>query len=254
MDNQVTDTLSGIKLTKDGKTPMKEIELVTDQSRADVLVDPIRTNILRILKEGVTDFITSTSMDPETGDRIIREKEVTRGALSAVEIVNRSKEPENGIEPFSLSQAYHHLSKLIEHGYVIKFGTVTKGKRTTDYYRRCANTFIFNLLPGKPAQTIEERMKLARDQMSSYTDQILELFDFKLNMNEREKLVDLLTKTEIIRLETQSFSKIVNLSRSDITTMDQMEILHDVINIYLIKNDEWVRESRKLHDFLFSKI
>ncbi|MHA1907476.1 MAG: hypothetical protein ACW98Y_09300 [Candidatus Thorarchaeota archaeon] len=254
MVNDIPDSLRGIKLTKEGEVPMTEIELVKRQSRADFLLNPIRASIVQILREGVTDYITSETIDTESGDRLIREKEISRKAMSAVEIVNRSKEPDNDITPFSLSQAYHHLSKLIEHKFVIKYGTVTKGMRTTDYYRRTANVFVLDRLPSMPAKTNEARMKQSKEQVKRSADRILELFNFELDETGYEKLVDMLARRDIIRLENEVFAKVVEYTKGDITTYEQYDVFHEVMIYYLMKNDEWVQLSREVHDLFFSKI
>ncbi|MFW9909861.1 MAG: hypothetical protein ACFFEF_14940 [Candidatus Thorarchaeota archaeon] len=254
MDDQIPSSLAGIELTPEGKIPVKEIDLVIDQGRADILLDSTRSSILRILKDGVTDVITSVSTDAESGDRIIRQKEVTRDVLSVVELVRISKDPDNDIESFSMSQAYHHLSKLIEHGFVVRYGTITTGKRTTDYYRRSARTFILERLPGDSSSSIEDRLKLARDQVKSYADRILNLFKFELSDKDYDTFIDLLTRKEEIELKSSMFAKVVTLLRSDIASNEELTILHEIMNLYSVKNDDWVNESRKIHDLLFSEI
>ncbi|MGQ4871506.1 MAG: hypothetical protein ACP6IT_06700, partial [Candidatus Thorarchaeota archaeon] len=129
--DRVTDTLRGIELTEEGRRPQREIVFVTDEEMTHVLDDPVRMAIIKILKKGVPDTITTKTRDEETGDLIIRQREVRRHALSVIEIVKLSAEDEE-VEEITKNQVYHHLPKLIEAGYVIKYGTVTTGKRTTD--------------------------------------------------------------------------------------------------------------------------
>jgi hypothetical protein len=86
---------------------------------------------------------------------------------------------------------YHHLPKLIEGGYVIKYGTITTGKRTTDYYRRTAEGFMCFETP-KMIDDKEYKEKVEKG---------LDGFDFNLSSEDHKKLVDLLIKLEFQRMK-----------------------------------------------------
>ena len=129
---EITDSLKGIKVEPEGKKPQKEIVFITNEETAEVLDDIVRYNILQTLRKGIEDTLTTETVDEETGDRIIRQKVVRRDILSVMEIVELSPKCCAEAESISKNQVYHHLPKLIEHGYVIKYGTIKKGKRSTD--------------------------------------------------------------------------------------------------------------------------
>ena len=133
MSTDIPDSLKGIVLTPEGKKPQRDTVLMRGSEEWEFCSDPVRYQILKILRTGIEDNCTSESFNEDTGEKIIRQKVVKRKALSVVEIVKYSEkiDPSNVL---SKNQVYHHLPKLIEGGYVIKYGTVTTGKRTTDYY------------------------------------------------------------------------------------------------------------------------
>ena len=149
MDDSQTDTLKNIKLTNQGKIAPSEIEYVRDPERAEILTEYARDTILKILRIGIPDTITSEEIDEKTGDRLIIERHLSRHALSLVELARLSKDPKYADKPITKSQVIHHLPILIEHGYVIKYGTVKVGKRSTDYFRRRSELFLFANIPGR---------------------------------------------------------------------------------------------------------
>ncbi len=57
--SETADALAGIELTEEGKRPQKEIEFVTDEERARELADPVRRQILRVLRTGIEDTQTN---------------------------------------------------------------------------------------------------------------------------------------------------------------------------------------------------
>ena len=116
-----TDTLKGIGITKEGKVKPREIEFVMDSARAKEIDEPVRLQILQILRKGIDDTQTSEEHNEETGERIIRERTVKRNIMSVVEIVKMSPKCD-GCDSLTKNQIYHHLPKLIETGYVIKYG------------------------------------------------------------------------------------------------------------------------------------
>ena len=144
--DEITDDLAGIEPPEEtGKfpEPMKEIVFVNDPEKAAILDEHVRYMIIQVLRRGKKDTCTTRTTDSETGERIIRQRDVMRYALSVVEMIKLA-ETYDDIE-ITKNQVYHHLPKLIEGGYVVKFGTVTTGKRTTDYYRRTAKGFVLTV-------------------------------------------------------------------------------------------------------------
>ena len=112
---EITDSLRGIILTKEGKAPQKEIVFVTDEERASVLDEPVRLHILQVLRSGIKDTITSEKIDAN-GDKIIRVREVQRDSLSVLEIVKLSTDCCGPDVERRKNQVYHHLPKLEEEG------------------------------------------------------------------------------------------------------------------------------------------
>jgi DNA-binding transcriptional ArsR family regulator len=112
---EITDTLKGIELTKEGKEPQKEIVFVTKEERAAVLDEPVRLHILQVLRNGIEDKIT-TVRNEEDGTKHTIEREVRRDALSVLEIVKLSVECCGPDIEISKNQVYHHLPKLEEEG------------------------------------------------------------------------------------------------------------------------------------------
>jgi len=158
-------------------------------SQKSVLDEPVRLHILQVLRSGIEDTVTTEKTD-ENGDKIIRIRDVTRNALSVLEIVTQSVEccgPEIDI---SKNKVYHHLPILEEDGYVVKYGTVTSGKRTTDYWRRTAKGFILTKgewIGGSGTYT---------KKMTPFIETMLETFDVKgdvadkMILDQYETLVD----------------------------------------------------------------
>ena len=190
--NDITDDLRGIEVTDEAQIPIKEYELVRRDERIKILQDPVRLEILEILKEGVDDTQTTIEIDEEEGERIIREKKIKRTILSVPEIVQISKELE-GYEPLSRNQVYHHINKLKDANFVAKYGEIRTGKRTTEYYFRTAENFV---TLGK-----EYPKKFQPKNLRAYIERALS--SLKLNLDEVviEKLLDLLVQVEMKRLD-----------------------------------------------------
>ncbi|MFW9788442.1 MAG: hypothetical protein ACFFE2_12310 [Candidatus Thorarchaeota archaeon] len=240
---EITDSLEGIVLTKEGKEPQKEIVFVTNQEAADVLDELVRYNILQVLRKGIEDTLTTKTVDKETGDTIIRQKVVVRDVLSVVEMVKLSPQCCIEGEEITKNQVYHHLPKLIEYGYVIKYGTVTKGKRSTDYYRRTAKGFM--LTTG----TWGTEEKRVREKLEGFTDKMLETFNLDLSKEQREELVELSVKRAQMQYEWRT--KIAEMVNLDIATKETLSMYEMMLDYYSVGSKEYMDTIYRIREILF---
>ncbi|MFW9806204.1 MAG: hypothetical protein ACFFFK_05695 [Candidatus Thorarchaeota archaeon] len=242
---EITDSLEGIEVDPEGKKPQKEIVFVTDEERAEVLDELVRYNILQTLRKGIEDTLTTETVDEETGDKIIRQKVVRRDILSVMEIVELSPKCCTEAEEISKNQVYHHLPKLIEHGYVIKYGTITKGKRTTDYYRRTAKGFM--LTTG--AWGTEE--KRIREKLSGFVDKMLETFNIKVTKEKREELLQLSVKRAQMQYKWRT--KIAEMVNLDIANKETLTMYEMMLDYYSVGSEEYMDTIYKIREILFPK-
>ncbi|MFW9918683.1 MAG: hypothetical protein ACFFED_03735 [Candidatus Thorarchaeota archaeon] len=243
MDDDITDTLEGIELTPEAKKAVPDIEFVYDIDRAKELDDSVRLAILQVLRKGVEDTKTTKTKDPETGDTIIRQREVTRKALSVVEIVKMSEDIEY-VENVTKNQVYHHLPKLIEMGYVIKLGTVTTGKRTTDYYRRTAGGFV--LITGVLSAADE---KMLRKKNEKVTQKMMQHFKINITEEEQKRFENL--RFDALKIELAARKEIVKLIRSDVADKDVLDMYEFLLQMYALGNEEYIEIHKKIRDLLF---
>ncbi|MHA1963614.1 MAG: hypothetical protein ACXACG_07035 [Candidatus Thorarchaeota archaeon] len=240
---EITDSLEGIILTKKGKEPQREIVFVTNEEMADVLDELVRYNILQTMRKGVEDTLTTKTIDEDTGDTIIRQKVVKRDVLSVVELVKLSPECCQDGEEITKNQVYHHLPKLIEYGYVIKYGTVTKGKRSTDYYRRTAKGF---LLTTGAWGTEEKRI---REKLEGFTDKMLETFNLKISIEKREELVELSVKRAQMQYEWRN--KIAEMVSLDVASKETLSMYEMLLDYYSVGSKEYMDAIYKIRAILF---
>ncbi len=239
---EITDTLKGIELTEEGKKPQKEIVFVTKEERAAVLDEPVRLHILQVLRSGIDDTITTENID-ENGDKIIRVRDVKRDALSVLEIVKLSVECCGPDIEISKNQVYHHLPKLEEEGYVAKYGTVTTGKRTTDYWRRTARGFV--LTKGEwvgGSGTLAKKVK-------PFVDKMLETFDLVVPENKKKELYELFTKRTVMQAEWRT--KIAELVKGDVADKMVLEQYETLLDYYAMGSKEYVETIMKIREILF---
>jgi len=238
-----TDTLKDIVLTKEGKTPQKEVEFVYDKQRCDELAELVRFQIVQVLRQGIDDTQTTEDFNDETNERIIRQKMVKRNIMSVVEIVKASTQSDC-CEVITKNQLYHHLPKLIEGGYVIKYGTVTTGKRTTDYYRRTAKGFM---LLGADPSADEEHI---RRKVSEGREKIENTFDLNLSPEKGDELAELWMKSIMMQMDHRV--KIGKMIRGDVADSEVLELFELLLNLYSMGSDEYVQIQKQMHDILFS--
>lgn len=244
MSDDLTDTLKGIKLTAKGKQPIKESEYIPMGDKADSLADPARSSIIHILRRGIDDKITEEHYDETTGTRTIIEKHVVRNALSVSEIVRLSEDTTPEITPLTKSQVYHHLPILIDLGYVIKYGTVRTGKRVTDYFKRVAKIFIFNILPG-----VTQKQK--NDNVTKSINEIIERFGFTISDADREELIQLGIK--ILDIETKGYSTLLKRATGDLANKDVQNLAHELQSIYNVGVEDWIKWRKRMNEILFGK-
>ena len=238
-----TDTLKDIVLTKEGKKPQKEVEFVYDNQRCDELAEPVRFQIVSVLREGIDDIQTTEDFNDETNERIIRQKMVKRNIMSVVEIVKASTQSDC-CEVITKNQLYHHLPKLIDSGYVIKYGTVTTGKRTTDYYRRTAKGFmLLGADPSADEEHIKHKVSAGREKISS-------IFDLNVSPEKGDELEELWIKS--IQLQMEHRVKIAKMIRGDVADSEVLELFELMLNIYSMGSEEYVRIQRRMQEILFS--
>ncbi len=242
MGDEITDSLKGIVLTDEGKKPQREIVFITDDERASILDEPVRYHILQVLREGIDDTRTSESVD-ENGDKIIRVREVKRDALSVLEIVKLSIECCGPDIEISKNQVYHHLPTLEKGGYVIKYGTVTTGKRTTDYWRRTAKGFV--LTKGEwtgGGVTISKKM-------GPFVETMLQSFDLKVPKEKHKELLELMTKQ--IVMQSAWRTQIAELVKGDVADKKVLEMYQTLLDYYAAGSKEYVELVMKIREILF---
>ncbi|MHA2084887.1 MAG: hypothetical protein ACXABD_14100 [Candidatus Thorarchaeota archaeon] len=233
MSEGITDSLDGIVLTEEGEKPPSEVVFITNDETAGALDDPVRVDIIKILRQGIKDTRTTKQKDEETGDTIIRQRDVKRYAMSVVEIVKMS-DPE-----------YHHLPKLIEAGYVIKYGTVTTGKRTTDYYRRTSKGFVITTREfGKDA-------KIIREKTTDYTDRMLRVFKLGVSEEQRKELIDLQIKS--YNIQSKARPEIAAMVKGDVAEKKVLDMYEFLLQMHSLGSEEYMKLQNRIHDILFPK-
>lgn len=243
MGDEITDSLKGIVLTDEGRKPQKEIVFVTDEERAAILDEPVRYQILQVLREGVNDTVTTESVD-KSGDKIIRVKELKRDALSVIEIVKLSPECCGSDVEISKNQVYHHLPTLEKGGYVIKYGTVTTGKRTTDYWRRTAKGFVMTKVEWAGGTQTLAKM------VDSFITTMTANFNLNIPNEKRKELHELVMKGELMQSKWRS--KIANLVKGDVADKEVLKVYETLLQLYAMGSEEYRDVLLKTRDILFS--
>jgi len=223
IDN-VTDKLTDIVITKEGKAPQKDYVFVTDEERASVLDEPVRLHILQVLRSGIEDTVTTEKTD-ENGDKIIRIRDVTRNALSVLEIVTQSVEccgPEIDI---SKNKVYHHLPILEEE------------------WRRTAKGFILTKgewIGGSGTYT---------KKMTPFIETMLETFDLNVAEGEKKELLELEVKRRVMQLEWRT--KIAELVKGDVADKMILDQYETLVDYYSMGSKEYVDNIMRIREILF---
>jgi DNA-binding transcriptional ArsR family regulator len=245
---ELTDTLARIELTEEGQVDGKPLvpegqKIVRDEEIGKIMLEPVRSKIMKLLYEGIKDTHTKEEFDEESGERIIREKTVKREALSVAEIVNLSEEmfPD---EPISKNQVYHHLPLLIDGGYVVKFGTVTKGKRTTDYYIRTHCGFIIATEPSDK--------EYAKRKAKKRLEGILRSFALKLDDAQRAELENLMGK--VLHIWLGASEEITGMVTGDVADKSLIEAYNWLLDVYAADNQEYIKLMMRIRKIIFPSL
>ncbi|MHA2160188.1 MAG: hypothetical protein ACXABE_14930 [Candidatus Thorarchaeota archaeon] len=235
-----TDTIRDIQLNAAGKKSPKKVDFVHGEDRVRILHDPVRLLILQILRDGIEDTFTEESFNEETGVHLTKQQTVKRQILSVHEIIKVSKESAS-YDKLTKNQIYHHLPLLVDGGFVVKHGTVTRGKRTTDYYRRTAGNFVtFGLHydPEKYSPAIRKEIEEA-----------LPVFKFNLSKDEEKALTELVVHAEVMRLKWAE--KVERLVVDDITDNKPIEMFERLLWIYATGNEEFLETLNEIRSLIF---
>ncbi len=241
MDLVITDSLIGIEQTPEGEIPTQEKEFVHEKERIPVLQDSVRLQILQILKEGIDDTLTEEQVNKETGERIIRQRIVRRHALSVNDLISASKryEPQQHL---TKNQLYHHLPKLVEANFIVKCGVITRGKRTTDYYRRTANNFVtFGMHYGFDG---------FRKALKKETKDAFSSFNLNLSKESEKELLDLMAENELLRIK--GMEVVERLVKSDVTDSKQIELFDWFLWLHATGNPEFLQMLERMREIVFN--
>ncbi len=245
MVSKLGEQLDGISLTKEGKKPLKEALFLTDLRKAIELEHHVRGAILEILRRGIPDKLTLMSTDPKTKSRIVERKQVSRDALSITEIVKMSKDHLDVID-LTRNQVNHHLPKMLDEEFVIRYGTLTTGKRETDYYRRIARVYVVTMeTPNLGADFLRERE-------SKRIKRIIKTANFSLSDDDVEELVE--TRIKIELLQDKWRTKIAKLLDNDVMEPDVTEMYHWLIDAYSVGSDEYLKLLQYFRKIMFQNL
>jgi DNA-binding transcriptional ArsR family regulator len=241
---ELADKIKSIELTEEGKAPVKEYEFIEDPEREKELNDPVRITILAVLRAGIPDTQTTETVDKKTGDRIIREREVTRHALSVVEIVKQSAKLKDA-EKITKNQVYHHLPKLMERGFLVKYGTVTTGDRKTDYYRRTAMGFVLT------STSLDIEGPKLKKKTREYIERMTKVFDLGLTDEQFEKFIEL--RYETYKMQLEGRSTVARKVRADVADKEVLQMFEFLVDMYALSNEKYIDLHREIAKLLFPK-
>ncbi|MHA1958112.1 MAG: hypothetical protein ACW968_14415 [Candidatus Thorarchaeota archaeon] len=242
MKTNLGDGISGIKMTDEGQQDQKQAIFLTDLQRAFELDHPVRRAILLILSRGVPDRITTQSVDKVTGKKILERISIVRDVLSITEIVKMSEEHLD-IMDLTRNQVNHHLPKMIKEGIIIKIGTLTTGKRTTDYYRRAAKQFVITM------ETPNLGADFLRKRETEQIQRTLRSFNLDIPAKKVKELVELRVKIELMQDKWRTI--IANMVREDVTEPDIVAMYHWLLDAY---DSEYLKAFRRVRDILFGSL
>jgi DNA-binding transcriptional ArsR family regulator len=237
-----TDTIKRIEPVSKNPKPVKRVEFLHKKEHVSVLHHPARRQILHILKGGIDDTITTESFNENTQERLIRQSIVKRHTLSVNEIIRRSNEIGNS-EPLTKNQIYHHLPEMAKANLVERYGVLRKGKRTTDFYRRTADNFVTFGLHYEP--------KRFQNAVRKETEKALPMFGLDLLESERQKFLDLVVQSELMKLE--GAKAVENLVSDDIIDPKAVEVLEWLLWVYATGKEEYMRLLNQVREIVFSK-
>lgn len=242
MNDPVSDSIVGIELSENAEAAQREAMFITDLNTANEFEHPVRIAILAIMRRGIPDTSTTESVDKRTGERIIIRKPVTRNALSVNEIVNISTEHAD-IRELTRNMVNHHLPRMIQMGFVRRYGTLRTGKRTTDYYQRVAKQYVLTM------ETPHFGSEFLLTQESLRIDRTLQTFKIDLAESEKKELIDLLVKCELLK---DTWRKdIAALVRDDLTEPEVVNMYHWLLDAYATGSKEYMQLFSRIREILF---
>ncbi len=242
MDSALGDSIAGIKPTKQGKIPQRQAIFLTEREKALELDHPVRRFILLIMDRGVPDRITVETIDDLTKEKVRERVPILRDILSVTEIVKMSKEHLD-IPDLTRNQVNHHLPRMIEEGFIIHYGTLETGKRTTDYYRRTAKQYVVTM------ETPNLGADFLRGREAKRLIQSLSQFDIELTKQEVNELIEIRVKLEL--LQDRWRSKIAGLIKQDVMLPDIVDLYHWMLEAYAMGSDEYVQLFKRFGEILF---
>jgi hypothetical protein len=242
LDGLVSDSIAGIELSENAEATQREAMFITDLNTANEFEHPVRIAILTIMRRGIPDTSTTESVNDRTGERIIIRKPVTRNALSVNEIVNMSKEHPD-IQELTRNMVNHHLPRMIEAGFVRRYGTLRTGKRTTEYYQRVARQYVLTM------ETPHFGSEFLLTQESLRIDRTLQAFKINLAEAEKKELVDLLVKCELLKDKWRK--SVAALIREDVTEPEVVNMYHWLLNAYATGSKEYTQLFNRIREILF---
>ena len=242
MNDPVFDSVAHIELSEDAEATQRQAMFITDLNTAIEFGHPVRIAILTIMRRGIPDTSTTESVDERNGERIIVRKPVTRDALSVNEIVNMSKEHVD-VQELTRNMVNHHLPRMVEMGFVRRYGTLRTGKRTTDYYQRVATQYVVTM------ETPYFGSKFLLTQETLRIDRTLETFKIDLGESEKKELADLLVKCELLKDKWRK--DIAALVRDDVTEPEVVSMYHWLLDIYATGSKEYMQFFSRIREILF---
>jgi len=244
MSSPVFNSIADIDLSEDAEAVQRQAMFITNLNTATEFEHPVRIAILTIMRQGVPDTSTTESVDERTGERIIVRKPVTRNALSVNEIVNMSKKHAN-VQGLTRNMVNHHLRRMVEMGFVRRYGTLRTGKRTTDYYQRVAKQYVVTMeTPHFGSEFLLSRETLRMDRT-------LQTFKIDLGESEKKELVDLLVKGELLKDKWRK--DIAALVRDDVTEPEVVNMYHWLLDVYATGSKEYMQFFSRIREILFKE-
>jgi len=242
LNDPVFDSIPNIELSEDAEESQRQAMFITNLKTANEFEHPVRIAILTIMRQGIPDTSTTESVDERTGERIIVRKPVTRNALSVNEIVNMSKEHAD-VQELTRNMVNYHLPRMIEIGFVRRYGTLRTGKRTTDYYQRVAKQYVVTM------ETPQLGSEFLLKQETLRIDRTLQTFRIDLSKLEKKELADLLVKCELLKDKWRK--DIAALVRDDVTEPEVVNMYHWLLDAYATGSKEYMQLFSRIREILF---
>jgi hypothetical protein len=242
MNEALPSSIMGISLTPEGTQPQAEVTFITDYQTATEYEEEARLTISRALRRGVPDLLVETTVDDTTGVRTIRETPIVRDALTVSEIVNVCR-AHGDLPELTRNQVNHHLHRMMDFGFVHKYGTLWVGKRAIDYYRRSSKVIVITM----ETPSLGEEYLLDRE--GKRLEKTLGAFNIELRSGAKKEVVALLAKNEMLKDRWRAI--IAGLVRKDVTDPEVVNMYHWLLDAYAMGSDEYISIWRRIRRILF---